>query len=143
MLETAQAEWAERVDALVKLLRAGAGDRVVVSHDSVWCWRGQPFPPEAAAGIAEVWNPSHFSRRIVPKLEAAGISGAEIDALVVDNPRRFFAGEKLAALERENKDDKKDEGGDKGGHANGKGEGGRGGHPYGHYGGKGKGKKGW
>ena len=89
---------AERVDALVRLLRAGAGDRVVVSHDSVWCWRGQPFPPEAAAGIAEVWNPSHFSRRIVPKLGAAGISGAEIDALVVDNPRRFFAGEKLAAL---------------------------------------------
>ncbi len=89
---------AERVAALVKLIRAGAGDRVVVSHDSVWCWRGQPFPPAVLAGVAEVWNPTHFSRRIVPKLEEAGVTGEQIDALLVENPRRFFAGEKLAAL---------------------------------------------
>jgi len=88
----------ERVDALVKLIRAGAGDRVVVSHDSVWCWRGQPIPPAVLAGMAEVWNPTHFSRRIVPKLEEAGVTGEQIDALVVENPRRFFAGEKLATL---------------------------------------------
>jgi predicted metal-dependent phosphotriesterase family hydrolase len=48
--------------------------------------------------MAEVWNPTHFSRRIVPKLEEAGVSGEQIDALIVENPRRFFAGDKLSAL---------------------------------------------
>jgi phosphotriesterase-related protein len=88
----------ERVAALTKLIQAGAGDRVVVSHDSVWCWRGQPFPPEAEAAMSQTWNPSHFSLRIVPKLKDRGISDEQIDALLVDNPRRFFAGDKLATL---------------------------------------------
>jgi len=89
----------ERVKALVALLERGAGDRVVVSHDSVWCWRGQPFPdPALLAAATQVWNPGHFSRRIVPKLREAGVSEAQIHALLVDNPRRFFAGEKLPAL---------------------------------------------
>jgi phosphotriesterase-related protein len=88
----------ERVESLVKLISAGAGDRLVVSHDSVWCWRGQPFPPAAEAALAPLWNPSHFSLRIVPKLLDRGVSQEQIDTLLIDNPRRFFAGEKLAAL---------------------------------------------
>jgi len=89
---------AERVAALSRLISAGAGDRVVVSHDSVWCWVGQPFPPEVEAAMAKQWNPSHFSLRIVPKLKELGVSDAQIEGLLVDNPRSFFAGEKLPAL---------------------------------------------
>jgi phosphotriesterase-related protein len=89
---------AERVKALAALVRAGAGDRVVVSHDSVWCWRGQPFPKAVEEAMTKVWNPTHFSTRIVPRLLEAGVTQAQIDALLVDNPRRFFAGEKLPAL---------------------------------------------
>ncbi len=90
---------AERVTALLALLRAGAGDRVVVSHDSVWCWRGMPFPdPKLLEAAEKVWNPLHFTREIAPQLKAQGATTAQIDALLVDNPRRFFAGEKLAAL---------------------------------------------
>jgi len=88
----------ERVASLVRLIERGAGDRIVVSHDSVWCWRGRPIPAEFQTAMEETWNPSHFSLRIVPKLEAAGVSAAQIDALLVENPRRFFAGEKLPAL---------------------------------------------
>jgi phosphotriesterase-related protein len=90
---------AERVAALLAVLRAGAGDRVVVSHDSVWCWRGMPFPdPKLLEEAEKVWHPLHFTRTIAPRLAAEGIAPAQIDALLVDNPRRFFAGEKLAAL---------------------------------------------
>jgi len=89
---------AERVKALLRLLERGAGDRVVVSHDSVWCWLGQPMPPAVVAEMAKVWNPSHFSERIVPLLRDGGASDEQIDRLLVENPRRFFAGEKLAAL---------------------------------------------
>jgi phosphotriesterase-related protein len=89
---------AERVDSLVRLIRAGAGDRVVVSHDSVWCWRGEPIPRALLDEVERIWNPTHFSRRIVPRLRDAGVTEAEIDALLVGNPRRFFAGDPLPAL---------------------------------------------
>jgi phosphotriesterase-related protein len=88
---------AERVAALLRVLQAGAGDRVVVSHDSVWCWRGEPLPRELLAQATEIWNPTHFSRRIVPQLREGGASEAQIEALLEGNPRRFFAGEPLAA----------------------------------------------
>jgi len=90
---------ADRVRSLIALIRKGAGDRVVVSHDSVWCWRGAPFPdPAMAKALAEVNNPLHFSTRIAPQLREAGVTEEQLDALVLDNPRRFFAGDKLAPL---------------------------------------------
>ena len=48
--------------------------------------------------MAEVWNPSHFSERIIPLLKEAGVTDEQIDQLLVNNPRRFFAGEKLPKL---------------------------------------------
>jgi phosphotriesterase-related protein len=80
-----------RVASILKLIGAGHGGSVVVSHDTVWCWRGAPLTPNP------LWEPTHFSRRIVPKLRAGGASDAQIEALLVDNPRRFFEGEKPPA----------------------------------------------
>ncbi len=88
----------KRVAALAKLVRAGAGDRVVVSHDSVWCWLGEPIPAALYESMPDLFDPTHFSRRIVPKLREAGVDDEAIDRLLVENPRRFFDGEKLASL---------------------------------------------
>ena len=89
----------KRVASLVKLIQAGAGDRIVVSHDSVWCWRGEPFPPEVLANLSEdAFNPTFFSRKVVPRLLEAGVAQEAIDRLLIENPRRFFEGEKLDAL---------------------------------------------
>jgi phosphotriesterase-related protein len=88
---------AERVAALARLVRAGRGRQIVVSHDSVWCWRGEPIPSrDVLAQMEKIWNPTHFLTRIVPKLREEGVSDAQIEALLVDNPRRFFAGEPVA-----------------------------------------------
>jgi phosphotriesterase-related protein len=88
---------AERVAALLRLLRAGFGRQIVVSHDSVWCWRGEPIPSrEILQQMEKIWNPTHVLARIAPKLRDAGATEAEIEALLVDNPRRFFAGEPVA-----------------------------------------------
>jgi len=85
----------ERVRALAALLHAGAERQLVVSHDSVWCWRGAPIPdPAVFEAMSAIWNPTHFHTRIVPQLLDAGATQPQIDALLVDNPRRFFAGEK-------------------------------------------------
>ncbi len=88
----------ERVASIAKLIDRGAGDRIVVSHDSVWCWRGETFPPAVLEAVSQLWNPSHFSKRIIPQLKDAGVADAAIEALLVDNPRRFFTGEKLPEL---------------------------------------------
>lgn len=88
----------KRIAALLALLRSGAGDRVVVSHDSVWCWKGNPIPRELKAATEAVWNPTHFSTRVVPRLKEEGATDEQIETLLVDNPRRFFAGDKLPSL---------------------------------------------
>ncbi len=88
----------ERVSSLLKLIKKGATSRVVVSHDTVWCWRGEPIERKVLDEIEKVWTPSHFTTRIVPKLLAGGATKEDIDTLLVHNPRRFFEGDKLEAV---------------------------------------------
>jgi phosphotriesterase-related protein len=89
---------AKRVESLLRLLRAGRGAQVVVSHDTVWCWRGQPIAnPDAFAAVARDWEPGHFLRRIAPRLKDGGASDDDLDLLLRENPRRFFAAEPLPA----------------------------------------------
>jgi phosphotriesterase-related protein len=89
---------AERVRSLVALLGKQWQQQIVVSHDSVWCWRGEPIPAAISAGLDEtIFNPTHFHDHIIPQLLAAGVSQAQIDTMLVDNPRRFFAGTAPAA----------------------------------------------
>ncbi len=70
----------------------------MVSHDTVWCWRGQPIAKPILDEIEKVWTPSHFTRRIVPRLLDGGATKDDVENLLVHNPRRFFAGEKLPEL---------------------------------------------
>ncbi len=88
----------DRVASLVKVVAAGAGDRVVVSHDSVWCWKGNPWPKALRAQAAATMVPTVFDAKIVPMLTDAGVSDEQIRAFTWDNPRRFFAGEPLGPL---------------------------------------------
>jgi phosphotriesterase-related protein len=73
-----------RVASLAAVLAKGHIQRVVVSTDSVWCSRGTPE-------ISRMNSSMNFTRIIVPLLKRAGISDAEIDVMVVDNPRRYFS----------------------------------------------------
>jgi len=83
----------ERVAALVRLIGSGHLEQLVVSHDSVWCWRGDPFPvEEIRSSLDSFFDPTHFHRNIIPMLKAEGISDRQIETLLVDNPRRFFHG---------------------------------------------------
>lgn len=84
-----------RVQSLLALLGQGKENHVVVSHDSVWCTRGTPFPPEILQSMDpdKLFDPTHFHRNIIPKLLAGGATQAQIDTLLVDNPRRLFAGQ--------------------------------------------------
>jgi len=75
--------------ALIGLLGVGFERQIVLSHDTVWCWRGRA-PVVPASALAE-WEPTHLFRHIIPSLREAGVSSAKIETMLVENPRRYFA----------------------------------------------------
>jgi phosphotriesterase-related protein len=82
----------KRAASMLKLIERGASTRLLVAHDTVWCWLGKPFTANPT------WRPSRFSQDVVPMLKAGGASDEHIDQILVQNPRRYFAGEPLPAL---------------------------------------------
>jgi len=80
-----------RQAALIGLLGIGFQKQIVLSHDTVWCWRGRALPIPAEA--FPTWKPTHVFENIVPALREAGVAQSKIDAMLIDNPRRYFAGE--------------------------------------------------
>jgi len=85
----------QRIQSLVALLQKQQEGQIVVSHDSVWCTRGKPFPDDMLALMdADIlFDPTHFHRNIIPRLLEAGVTQQQIDTMLVDNPRRFFSGQ--------------------------------------------------
>jgi len=78
-----------RIESLLRLFRQGASEQLIVSQDTVWCLRGAALPPPMAEVMAR-HEPLHVERVIIPRLREAGLSQADIDTLLIANPRRFF-----------------------------------------------------
>ena len=72
----------ETLGDIAGVIAAGAGDRVVISHDSVWCWKGNPFPPKFRANAAKM-VPTLIDEQIIPKLLDAGVTEAGTPFLVM------------------------------------------------------------
>ena len=85
-----------RVKNVLKLARAGHTRRILLSHDSIVCWQGRPVPfayrHEDLLAMLPDWRPTSILTKIVPQLLAGGLSEADVATILVDNPRRFFAG---------------------------------------------------
>ena len=81
-----------RVESLVKLLKKGRGRQVMISHDSVWCWKGHMLPPVVLQMIEGGGGSMRFTRVITPMLKEAGVSDGEIEGMLTENPRRYFEG---------------------------------------------------
>jgi len=85
-----------RVRNVIKLAKAGHTERILISHDSIVCWLGRPYPfaPtwEAMLQLLPDWRSTHIFKKIIPQLLEGGLSKDDIETILVDNPRRFFAG---------------------------------------------------
>jgi phosphotriesterase-related protein len=85
-----------RVRNLLRLAQAGHLERILVSHDSIVCWMGRPLPiAQSFEELLEMlpdWRATHLFRKIIPQLLDGGLSKDDVETLLVDNPRRFFAG---------------------------------------------------
>ena len=77
-----------RVESLKKLIDAGFLDKLIVSHDSVWYWVNGPA---IGQGPYKNWKPTNFFERIMPMLTYGGVSESQIETILTDNPRRYFA----------------------------------------------------
>jgi phosphotriesterase-related protein len=94
-----------RADNLVRLVRSGHRAQIMMSQDRHCGWLGkfarQLSPQEQAHIDAQRavgnWPPpyTYLFTDFVPMLKERGLSQHEIDSILLDNPRRFFAGEAL------------------------------------------------
>ena len=83
--------WEQRTDVVKKLIDAGYGHRIMLSHDHTV--PKARFGPEQEERRRS--NPDGYlfiTRRVLPRLMELGASEGEINRIMVENPRRFFEG---------------------------------------------------
>ncbi len=81
----------QRVDTVAELARRGYADRIVLSHDAA-CYIDW-FRPEAIGEFAPAWHFGHLFDDVLPALRDRGVSEAQIEAMLMTNPRRYFGGD--------------------------------------------------
>jgi phosphotriesterase-related protein len=85
----------DRINTLVALLAEGYGNRIHLSHDAA-CF--MDFMVGDPAFANEKPDYLLISNQVVPALMDAGVTQAQIDEMMVANPRRFLTGERDTAV---------------------------------------------
>ena len=78
----------DRINTIAELVRRGYVENIVVAHDAA-CFIDW-FDPEHKRQAAPRWHFRHISEEVVPALLEAGLSDADVDTILVANPRRYF-----------------------------------------------------
>jgi phosphotriesterase-related protein len=84
--------WEQRTEIVKKLIDAGYGHRIMLSHDHS-IPRSQPT--RELAEQRHRYNPDGYlfiTRKVLPRLLELGASEEDVQRIMVDNPRRFFEG---------------------------------------------------
>ena len=82
--------WESRTEVVKQLIDAGWAHRLMLSHD-----HSTPVvqPSEELRREREAFNPDGYlfiTRNVLPRLLELGATQADVDAIMVDNPRNFF-----------------------------------------------------
>jgi phosphotriesterase-related protein len=80
---------AVRVSTLASLAMSGYADRMVLSHDAAFY--SHVTPPTWRARHAPRWDMRHLFMTVSPLLRAAGVTDADLQRMLVDNPARLLA----------------------------------------------------
>ena len=78
-----------RADTVVELCRRGFAEQMVLSQDAA-CYIDW-IDPNVLAALPQ-WNYLHIHQDVLPYLREHGVSESQIEAMLVDNPRRYFEG---------------------------------------------------
>lgn len=80
-----------RVATIAALAERGYADRMVLSHDaSCFIDWFAPDPNGLRDAVLPNWNYEHISNDVLPALRERGVTDAQINQMLVDNPRRYF-----------------------------------------------------
>ena len=80
-----------RVATIVALAERGYADRMVLSHDaSCFIDWFVPDPNAMRDAFMPNWHYEHISNDVLPMLRKRGVTDAQIDQMLVENPRRYF-----------------------------------------------------
>ena len=80
----------QRVNTVAELARRGYAGRMVLSHDAA-CYIDW-FRQDAIGVFAPAWHFGHLFDDVLPALIERGVSEAQIETMLVANPRRYFSG---------------------------------------------------
>ena len=80
----------DRVATVAAMCERGYAGSMVLSHDAS-CYIDW-FPPEVIPLFAPAWHFEHLFDDVLPALRSRGVTDAQIDAMLVGNPRRYFGG---------------------------------------------------
>ena len=79
----------DRVATVAAMCERGYADRMVLSHDAS-CYIDW-FPPGTVPHFAPRWHFEHLFDDVLPALRERGVTAAQIEAMLVINPRRYFS----------------------------------------------------
>jgi phosphotriesterase-related protein len=79
----------QRVDTVAELARRGYAEKMVLSHDAS-CYIDW-FRPDVIGVFAPSWHFSHLFDDVLPALRERGVTEAQIETMLVANPRRYFS----------------------------------------------------
>ena len=80
----------QRVGTVARLCADGYADRMVLAHDRCCLLDWIPDFSTAIAGMSSTWRMNHVSEDVLPALRARVVSVAQIDQMLVENPRRLL-----------------------------------------------------
>ena len=82
-----------RVATIAALAGRGYADRMVLSHDaSCFIDWFAPDPNGLRDAVLPNWHYEHISNDVLPALRERGVTDAQIEQMLVENPRRYFTG---------------------------------------------------
>lgn len=81
----------KRNETLLKLIREGYSDRLMISQDYCCTIDWGTAKPEYKPKLAPKWNMTLIFDYVIPYLKKNGISEEIINKIFVENPRRFFS----------------------------------------------------
>lgn len=79
----------QRVDTVAAMCARGYAESMVLSHDAA-CYIDW-FPPGTVPQFAPNWHFQHLFDDVLPALRERGVTDAQIETMLVSNPRRYFS----------------------------------------------------
>ena len=85
----------DRMAAICALTGAGFGDRILLSHDRLYWFAGREFifPQQIVDAIIKEWHWPYVMGKVIPKLNAMGLTETQTHRFMFENPAAFYSGE--------------------------------------------------